>query len=398
MKEINWKNDPLLHLEKYKYIIKQRFINAYRALVLIDDLKSPRWMIRTPYVKGKNLFKKLRALLKDFGKLDSIVPEILERLEKYIGHTHVKRSVGLRTLKKQFKQKKINLIVLRCISLLLEEYINKPSIEIFLEMIKNVDVYCGGFKRYNQFKIPLTLSQVLSNEQIYLVGVICGDGHICRNDLHVEIIDGHHNKNLLKFSRIYLHKLKKLIFQNFKVRSYIKRKGNTYLLNITSKWLGTYLHNFFNIPIGKKASKISIPEILFLLPKKAALERLTFFWRGMFDTDGSVNLNMSNFQITFATKSKIIDSLEKFLLNPSIGISYTRRKEKGVYKIEINIADYLKFARKIGSYHPLKIRALVKHLMKGPTFYTKKKWRRLSTKEVSILVKKWETLRTPHLS
>jgi len=399
MKEINWKNDPLLHSEKYRYVIKQRYVNYYRGLILIDDFKNYRWMVRTPYLVSPEVVRKILKIFDDLGGFDNVLIELIERIEAYSRYKYVKRNVAIRMLKKQFRRNMLNVVVLRCISLLIEQYTDRSSIDFMLECLKKAKYYRGCFRDYNLFKPPLTLSRVLSNSSVYLVGVVMGDGHICRNDAQIEISDGHQNEKLLKLSKIYLQKLRKLIFDNYGTKSYIKLRGKRmYFLNITSKWYGTYLHNLFDIPIGKKAEKICVPNILFLLPKKTLLEKLTFFWRGMFDTDGSINQNMSNFQISLASKStNIMKSLGEFLSNPFIKISYTKRKEKGIHKIYIGILDYLKFARKVGSYHPLRIHILVQHLMKGPTFKKKKKWRKLSAKELSILMCKWENLRTPHL-
>jgi hypothetical protein len=393
---ITYKNDQLLNSEKYRYKIKQNYLNLYRLLILKTDLEKQTWMERLPYVVSKKLIKQIKKEFSKISHFDFAIEDLLEVLEQYTLHKYVKKNVGIKILKNQFKMGMLNLVVLRCISLLFEKYFNKSSIDYMLQFTKDIEYFRGCFKNYNQFKPPLTLGKLFSNPTIYLVGLIIGDGTISKEDLQIEIQDGHTNKNYLKYSQKFLEKINKLIKTNFETKSFIHPTSmNSYNLNITCKWFGTFFHNTFGLPKGKKFDIVKVPEIFKLLTSKVQKEKLTLFWRGVFDSDGSVNANISSLQISIASKSKeLMDSLEQYL-KFQLKILPTRRIDKNVYKINVNVEDYLKFARHIGSYHPLKMKILRKHILKGPTFLrAKNKWQKLSQKEMYKLHNKWENLRT----
>ena len=366
---MNWKNDPLLCLPKYEFLLKDNYVNVYRVLILENDFRGRRWMVKTPYIAGKVITSKARKILLAINNWRHSLELLAMKIEEYSGYSYFEYTTTIRTLEKQFRRNMLNLVVLRCISLLGEAYLNKPSNDIFLELLKEAEYYRGCFRNYNPFRLPMMLDQILSDPSIYIAGVISGDGHICKTDLHVEISSGNQDENLRKFSNLYLQKLRRLVRKNCGTKSFIRhRTADQYFLNITSKWFGVFYHRFFGIPIGNKAEIIEVPRVLSLLPRVERRKKLCLFWRGLFDTDGGVNSDMSSFQISITSKSKnILESFNQFGRDIDIVCSPVKEGSDNVYKIFIPTAGYLSFCEKIGSYNPVKSNIITSHLLKGPT-------------------------------
>ncbi len=171
----------------------------------------------------------------------------------------------------------------------------------------------------------------------------------------------------MKYSKEYLEWLRKIIQNKFGLSSIIRKKKaeNTYELIITSKWLGRFYHNMYDIPLGYKYDKLRVPSILFLLPKNEQKQKLCLFWRGVFDTDGSVS---NHLEIILGSKSKsLLNNLVIFLQKLNVNCSRVRPAfTKNNYYISILRDGYYSFATKIGLSNPRKIRNLIFNLQKGP--------------------------------
>ncbi len=118
---------------------------------------------------------------------------LIELIEKYTACKYVKKYSIPRWLLRQVKRGLINIVVLRCISILLNQ--NSRRNEKFFSTLLRKANYFTDYMHRTVLKLPLKFINLLDDANIYLAGCIVGDGCIGIKDQHVSISDGHSQKN-----------------------------------------------------------------------------------------------------------------------------------------------------------------------------------------------------------
>lgn len=215
---------------------------------------------------------------------------------------------------------------------------------------------------YNSFIIAsfskaekITLPKYLTPNLCYLIGCIIGDGCFDASGNHYRLKISEQNMEHLE------NVLKPMITNIFNVNCLIKNEGSgrdkSNFLILNSKPIFRFFRNVLNVKVGE------IPEII----KKTNLINKTFFIRGVFDAEGSVDAKYIRGRIRFFQKSKyflenIIDLLKELniSINGPYGPHLKQPSEKFHYfsswhSIEIRKkSEVLKFIEVVGSNHPEK--------------------------------------------
>lgn len=183
---------------------------------------------------------------------------------------------------------------------------------------------------WESFKhIPFRMPTCLSPQLAYFLGVCNGDGSLTRT--HISISD---------YSPAFIRKLRTFMSTLFGGHPKITRgSGGVNVLFIKSVWVGRLLHFLTDQPYGKKYHALRCP----LLVANTELEQ--FYWRGLFDTDGSYR-----WAIQFSTTSdQLAYDLQQFLERNAL-IYYTQLSKKG-NSVQLKIGSYKAFAHLVGSWH-----------------------------------------------
>lgn len=349
---LNYKNDPLLLgketandliRNKKSYLVfldkEKEILNLFSAFVKKDDFvkkdKRNQILQKTVYVKiNKNLTKAINRRFSNKKKLIGL-------LETYLD----KRCNLKKALKRWFKNKIFPLILLKIISK------DKKEFSTFIDKIE----YFTDFLGKSRFYCHKTLGQLLDYKLMYFIGCSIGDGHINKEGKRWVLVDGSSKKERLVFSEKFILNLTFLL-KNLINNYEIKRDKTKYALRINNKLFCRFLNFFFGLPFGKKKDVVlKKPFILNL--RKNDLEK--YFWRGCFDTDGSVN------------KWGAVDfcSSDRNLLNKCMIYLKTIKIEpkKGKNLLVINISDLKKFSQ-IGFSHPRKQKEFLEILKRGSKF------------------------------
>jgi intein/homing endonuclease len=129
-------------------------------------------------------------------------------------------------------------------------------------------------RRYVSVKLP-----ELSPELAEFLGALAGDGHLAPLKADIVLVADYD----LDTHYITEH-IPTLIRTLFGVNPRVRHIDNFARCYFYSKILVNYLHNTFDIPVGKKKNRLHIPKTilannLFLVP----------YLRGLFDTDGCIH-------------------------------------------------------------------------------------------------------------
>lgn len=148
----------------------------------------------------------------------------------------------------------------------------------------------GKKKKPNRSRIMIKIPEV-SNALLEFLGILLGDGSICRTNYCIEIS---FNK---ESDKLYVDYVNNLIFSLFRVRPHkVFVKGKKLVkLRINSKNLFQFLKKF-DMPIGKQPK--TIPA--WLLKNDQLLPSIL---RGLFDTDGSLYLSSRRCIMNFSCYS-----------------------------------------------------------------------------------------------
>lgn len=353
---INWKNDPLLYGKKYEYVIDkdEMIINVFRCLIRPEDFVDKNFLLRTPYVTGNELIQQFNYFMRQIG--DNALKILLRGVENYCNFEYSTFYKVVYRYKQMLRKDRINLVILRTLSLALGEISGKSDIRIFIDLLRKVEYICEDTGR-KIVKLPLTLNELLTNQNIYLAGVIIGDGHLDKQRSEIIIADGHTKKEFLIHSKKFMKFLSNIFARTFKINGYICKEGNCWKILVHNKWVLRFFNHFFQIPVGTKSDIVNKPKILDLKKDKEGL-----FWKGLFDTDGGLRSSLKGIRLKSNSK-KIIEELDKFCSKTNI--EPIRRTDSEIY---ITSKDILKFANNIGFCHPRKAKRLLDHLTEGPKY------------------------------
>jgi len=193
--------------------------------------------------------------------------------------------------------------------------------------------------RGENFQLPLYLSENL----VYLTGVVMGDGHLA--EYFVNIIDSskEHIKNLTQM-------LENLF--NSKTEFFKQSNANAWNVNILSKWIV----RFFNFLSGQPINARKYPALREPLILKSNDLFQSKFWQGLMDADGVYKNN-----IGFGTASqRLLDDFSSYLTQHNILHRFYTQSVFGGTTHSLTIAgeSRKRFTSIIGTNHPQKQKEL----------------------------------------
>lgn len=345
-------NDPLLIDDRFKLTTYKNTINVYR---ITSDYKRGINDLTGYYKLTKNCKKFVINLLKNkFKNLGNASLAILTTLEYYRCKKYASKIKEKCRIKHNITTGNITLEYARAISLVLSNSLNE-SIKTFNNIVLESKYLVS---KTGQSKIPVNTNE-LNSDLAYLAGVICGDGHITPQLDEIKIADGHPNKDLVIYSYRFIKMLKRLFERNFCYKGTIEHSENMCQLRLSSNLICRVMNYVYEIPEGCKCDKIKTPKII------KNKENESLFWRGVFDTDGSIRNRLKRISLKTNSKSLITD-LNLFCKKNNI--KTINEKNKNGYAVRISNDDILKFATIIGSSHPRKSENLSYYLRKGPYY------------------------------
>ncbi|MBM3233384.1 hypothetical protein FJZ18_04430 [Candidatus Pacearchaeota archaeon] len=199
----------------------------------------------------------------------------------------------------------------------------------------SLNVYGGGTKEKSKtIKVPFEIDETLA----YLAGIIASDGHLSPNSI-----------DICTFEEGLRNKVQEALQTTFGKYETYYGGNRVYLCN---SFVPFFFQRVFDIPYGKKAHSIAVPQIIF----KSDHATVSAFLRGLFDGDGTMSAGLS-----YKTSSeKLAEGISYLLARLSI-YSYIR-KESGEYRLNIPSPYYQSFADQIGFYSPRKKERLA-HLL-----------------------------------
>ena len=208
-------------------------------------------------------------------------------------------------------------------------------------------------------KIPTKLTPLLAE----LCGIHIGDGYLgfrpIKNDYLIQCTG-----NLKDDKEYYDNRLREIWKNLFNVNpKFIERKDNTYDLRVYSKGISLFLNEFLNLPFGKKARIIKIPDIVKETCKDNISEEMKSCLRGIIDTDFYFVLDRKYPELGawFASRDLILDLheyLRKAGLKPRIRLDVkyfntSSRKELTRHQIRIRRKkDIKRWFNEIGINNP----------------------------------------------
>ena len=329
---ISKKKDDLLFLDKNKGIL-----NIFSAFVKMND-----------FVKKDKIVQPLQTTL--YAKISK---DLADELNKRCNSTKQVRGLISNYTKKRtncnvdkwFKLKVFPLIFLWIIS----KDVNELS-----RWVLEID-YLTDYLNKSRFYVPKKIDDLLDNKLIYFVGCSVGDGHIDKAGKRWILVDGSSDNRRLEQSRDFIYNLASLLKNYIKTYTISEHKTK-YVLNVNNKSLCRFLNFFFSLPYGAKKN-VTLKVPLILSYSRNNLEK--YFWRGMFDTDGSA---VQNHSVDLCSSDKNIlkectDFFKKLSINPKVSMIGVR----------VNNSDLKTFSH-VGFAHPRKQIEFLSSLKQGPKF------------------------------
>jgi len=245
-------------------------------------------------------------------------------------------------------KKAISIQTLYKLLLLWREFCNKNNAEL---NEKWDEVYSINFTLSTHSKCQKTiLPKFLSPKLSYLLGWMCGDGHLkCGNERYLIKIS---EKSVSQLEFV----LKPLFNEIFNVKSPIfKRFGRGYAIQLGSKPIFRFLTQIVKVEVGK------IPSIV----KKMDYTNKKYFLAGVFDSEGYVNDSNENSRLVISQSSReFLEEIMKLFKEVDVNFTgpYFNRGKLGVwYTIQIRKkTEIIKFASVAGSFHIDKLQKLKK--------------------------------------
>lgn len=193
-------------------------------------------------------------------------------------------------------------------------------------------------------KLPKDLTPKLS----YLMGFICGDGHLIDYGCHYLIKISEKSINQLNYI------LKPLIKQLFNIEAPIFHiYGEGYALQFGNKPIFRFLTRVLKLKVGE------IPKII----KSVDPVNKKYFLMGLFDSEGSVDPSYLGSRIVICQSDyKFLEEVINLFndLNIYFNGPYKHKSEKGIwYRIEVRRkSEIVKYINEIGSCHIDKLQKL----------------------------------------
>ncbi len=221
--------------------------------------------------------------------------------------------------------------------------------------------YITDCRDKTRFKPPLRFSQVKNPEIAYFVGVAAGDGGFNGKYLW-SVVDGgkeHELEDSEKFIKQLIRMMERLFGLPKKSITFMERE-NTRELRINNKWFAKYLTNFIGLPESYKKEDLSKPDFI------DNEEMMKAFWRGLFDTDGSIAKESNRVTLSSASRKfleKCRDDLEE------LGVGVHEIRKPGSYQLRVSNNCFREFSEEIGFSHPRKRDLMLEKLEKGAREY-----------------------------
>ena len=197
----------------------------------------------------------------------------------------------------------------------------------------------------------------LNKKYAELLGIMAGDGCLsktARNKCYVYISS---NSETDVEHMIYVQSLFKDLF-NRETTLHKRKDENTIVLKFIDKKIFYELSK--HCPIGKKYDKLQIPDSI-----KGSKTFMTWFIRGLFDTDGNVTLSKQHRTVHYYPRIEIRGITKQFLtdvLNYLRNLGFYGSLSKGYcnsYRLEVpGFKNLVRWCNMIGSSNPKQIRKI----------------------------------------
>src|SRR3989338_3304050 len=175
----------------------------------------------------------------------------------------------------------------------------------------------------------------LTNEKSYILGVLCGDGHINKNFAQLEI-----SNNDLEFMKEFLRCV--YLAYHWKFNYHFREKKNTIVTYISPEYIVNDLLNISTFGVRKWR----VPNIIKSTKK---LSNVSYFLRGFYDSEGCVGRH----EVIFTVVNKngaldIIKLLNRFKINATFK-NYNRKNIGDIYHVGIYGKENIKrFRDRVG--------------------------------------------------
>jgi hypothetical protein len=168
----------------------------------------------------------------------------------------------------------------------------------------------------------------------------------------------------LIYSKKFLEKINNKLNEEYGISGSIRKvkNQNLFKLQIGNKWFIRFFSFIFNLPAGKKVN-LKEPFILLKFP-----EYRIYFWRGIFDSDGSTSSDHQYLSIS-SSQVNLLKSFKNYLIANNIlcRLNLQQNKFGKWYSLYIPSSEIKGFCELIGTSHPLKQKILSEILRKGPS-------------------------------
>lgn len=337
---LNWKNDPLLLTSNQRLTLNTQFANAKtvseKELIVTQPLVNFYGILikKQEFNLNTTLLSKIRILprmpylpLNHYSFLKNELAEhswiLAERVRDYFyGSAMLDNSI------KSWRQR-------------IERYLEGGAIPLPLlrgdedlwqqlteQVLKEQHITIQAAKG-EQSRIPLKLTEKL----VYLLGIIDGDGHLSKHQVHI-----------VDYSKKQIEQLQGFFLELFGVTGHIREgnEGNYYILLVNGKWIVRLVNHLTGHPLGRKYDALREPLIL----RENPWEHLRgAYWRGLFDSDGSYKGG-----IEFTTISeKLSCDLKNYLEEKSIKFNFKASNRS--YRLYVQAGSRTKFSQQVGSWH-----------------------------------------------
>ncbi|MGC9778866.1 MAG: helix-turn-helix domain-containing protein [Candidatus Heimdallarchaeota archaeon] len=350
---LTWKTDPLLLDEVLK---RTKTLNE---LLQVNDLDSnlKRQLVTNPLMNFYGfLIRKRDFITKRIGATNSKV-RILARmpflpLEKYPRVQILlsqKSWLLAETSRDYFYQSALHDHSIKNWKQRVERYLERGAIPLPLlrgdeelwqqltQQVKQEQQITIQSAKGKQSIIPLVLTEKL----VYLLGIVDGDGHLSKHQVHI-----------VDYSQEQIKQLQQFMYELFGVTGEIRsgKGGNYYILLVNSKWIVRLVQYLTGHPLGRKYEALQEPLIL---QKDQWTYLRGAYWRGLFDADASYKQAPTFTTISEKLTLDLKDYLDAFEINSTINTN------KNGFTTYIYTGSRTRLYSQIGSWHPQKRKELL---------------------------------------